>query len=295
MRTILATQLLFAAIWASPVSQALTRAWMDPPPVMRIECEEIKTGLYAPHAEFEATVAQMTAKWKLPWYSIALESETRPDQACYLIPFQSFADWQADERFLEENAGFNKEDAEFRRKDNEFVSRYHDVAIRYEEELSYRPVFDMVRMRYLVQFKIHVRPGRQKEFEEARKIYLAAHVKGNVDEHMIAYWALMGEPLDTYFVFLPMQLLAELDQSEAKHKGFAEAIRDNEKHMDELESVAVESSEIMVFDVNPRMSYVPVEWKKTDPAFWGPAASPGSGADAPPGKLHADKQRKRKN
>jgi hypothetical protein len=248
MRAIYPLSLLVGVVLAVPFSVgAQMKPWIDPPPVMRIECEEIKPGLYQPHVELEETAPPMAAKWKLPWYSIAIESETRPDEACYLIPFKSFADWQDDDRFLDENPGFNKEDAEWRQKENAFVSRYHDVAIMYEENLSYRPVFNMEKMRYVMVFKIRVRPGHDSDFQEARKIYLAAHAKAKVDEHMIVYWVLAGEPMDTYLVFLPMRSLAEIDESAAKHgKAYEDAIRDGDKRMRELESVAIESSEITI-------------------------------------------------
>jgi hypothetical protein len=110
---------------------------------------------------------------------------------------------------------------------------------------------------------------------------------------MIVYWVLAGEPMDTYLVFLPMRSLAEVDESAAKHgKAYEDAIRDGDKRMRELESVAIESSEITIYGVNPRTSYVPEEWKKMDPNFWG--ITQGSNGTATGGKAQVQPGREKK-
>jgi hypothetical protein len=45
---------------------------------------------------------------------------------------------------------------------------------------------------------------------------------------------------------------------------------DGMRQLSELIRASVESSTHQLFAFNPRMSYVPDEWIKADPAFWKP-------------------------
>ncbi len=42
------------------------------------------------------------------------------------------------------------------------------------------------------------------------------------------------------------------------------------KKLQELTAAAIEPPESNIYLINPRMSYVPEGWVKTDPSFWAP-------------------------
>jgi hypothetical protein len=80
-----------------------------------------------------------------------------------------------------------------------------------------------------------------------------------------------------FLVFIPMKSLAEMDTREADGKKFGAALGEvGMKKIAELEASCVSSSQTNLFQFNPKESYPPDEWVKSD-SFWKPrpvAAAP---------------------
>ena len=76
----------------------------------------------------------------------------------------------------------------------------------------------------------------------------------------------------TFLVLTARKTLAEVDRAfkEDDPQFVAAMGEDGMKKLDELIRASVASSEHQLYAFNPRMSYVPEEWVKSDPDFWKP-------------------------
>ena len=262
-----------------------------PPKVLKIEREWVKPGKYAAHEKVEAEFPKAAAHAKDQWNWLAMESETGPGQLWALIALDSFEDWQKSEDTLGSITTFNAAIEQLHDRDGDFLSRDDTLAAVYDESLSYRPLADWARMRFYLVTTFQIRPGHDPDFLEIDRLTREAHVKTNIDEHWVVYRIISGAPTGTYLVFAPMKAMKELDESDARHKPYLEALgEDGQKRLHELEAVAYERESEDVFAVNPKLSYVSKEWSAADPEFWHPrlaAAPPAPNAkkkSAPPDK-----------
>jgi len=103
----------------------------------------------------------------------------------------------------------------------------------------------------------------------------AAYEKGVPDSHWGMFEQMYGGDGGTFLVFTGRKSLSELDQKMGQEKQFADAMGEaGMKLLSELVAKSVESSQHQIFAFNPRMSYVPENWKKADPDFWMPKEMP---------------------
>jgi hypothetical protein len=150
------------------------------------------------------------------------------------------------------------------------------VLARYDEELSYRPNFNIGEYRYFMVDTVHVKPGHSEHFGNIRKMINAAHEKAGIDEHMIVYSALAGAPFGTYIVFQPVKSLKEFDgmtKTHGKGSAYQETIGDEgRKKLDEFNLNALNKYERNWVAFSPEMSYMPADVVATAPDFWTPKA-----------------------
>ncbi|MBI4469102.1 MAG: hypothetical protein HY650_07265 [Acidobacteria bacterium] len=144
-------------------------------------------------------------------------------------------------------------------------------------------IINIAQMRYFNITTIRVRPGHDAELAEARRIINAAHEKASMDEHWATFQVVSGAPSGTYYIFLPMKSMKELDTAEEIHgKGYEAALgEENQRRLRERAGSAVLSTESAVFSFSPAMSVLPEDMIASDPEFWRPkrrvAAKPASG------------------
>ena len=132
-------------------------------------------------------------------------------------------------------------------------------------------------MRYMQVDVMQVKPGHDADFRRAWRQIAEAHTKAGMDEHWATYEVDMGARDLTFFFFYPRRTLAEIDKSGAMH--VADAYRDavgeggrNEQR--ELLQDALESTQTLLFKLEPKMSVLPKDFTDDDPAFWTPPAAP---------------------
>jgi hypothetical protein len=144
-------------------------------------------------------------------------------------------------------------------------------------------------MRYFEISVFRVKPGHEKDWEEAVKLVTAAYEK-IPGVHWATFEAYYGAEGGTFLVFTPLKSLAEVDEELMQNKQFEAAMGEaGMKRLSELSAAAIKSSETNLFQFAPKMSYVSDEWIKADPEFWKPKAAMPEGAkkmEKKPAKKH---------
>jgi hypothetical protein len=247
-------------------------AAMGPPKVLQIGREQVKPGKNALHEKVEASWPLLFANAHWPTHWLGMTSLTGPNEAWFVVGFDSLAAWEKDNRDMEKTPALKTQSDQLSQKDGELLSGTNSIAAVYNEEFSYRPNVKLGEMRYFAVVTLHVRPGHDNDFTEARKLAKAAHEKANMDEHWAYYQVISGAPTGTYLIFAPMKSLKEADAYPSLHgKAYKDALgEEGQKKMRELESTAILSSETNLFEFKPKMSYVSKETAAADPAFWMP-------------------------
>jgi hypothetical protein len=120
----------------------------------------------------------------------------------------------------------------------------------------------------------NVRPGHEKEWNELVKLVKSGYEKAGIDAHWGTFNLIYGGVGGRYLVLSAHKTLAEVDKEFLNDKDFEKALgEDGLKQLDTLVAASIESSEHNLYQFNPRQSYVPEEWVKSDPTFWKPKAA----------------------
>lgn len=240
------------------------------PKVLLIDREMVKFGKDAGHEKNEAAFAKVSAANKLPSHYLAATTMSGPDEAWFLIGFDSFAEWQKSDEWGAQHK-FDELVAPIQEKDGDFISEGNQVVATYNEKWSYRPGMNVATMRYFEVETIHRRLGHDKDWEDLVTFYKATLEKANVDEHDIFFEARYGAPNGTTYIFSPRKSLDELDAAMSAGKAFDDALgSDGRKKLAELEEAAIASDSVTLIRFDNEMSYPPDEWVKIDPGFWKP-------------------------
>jgi hypothetical protein len=250
---------------------------MSPPKVLVIYREVEKPGKTFVHQKFEAGWPRAFAKANWPTRYLAASSLTGEPRALFLTGYDSMAAWQADNDAIEKNAALSAELAALSEKDGEFLSESRGGAFRFMPELSYNVEAPIKGTRYFMIYTVHVKPGHGDHFNEVRKIALAAHKKANLPDHFAVYQAVAGmQSSGLYLIFLPIKSLQEVDDFPNVHgKAYQDALgEDGRKALADFEAQGIESSELNLFALSPKMSYPPKPWIEADPEFWTPKPAP---------------------
>ncbi|HJV23336.1 MAG TPA: hypothetical protein VJ570_11600, partial [Holophagaceae bacterium] len=113
---------------------------MPPPPLLRIEREEVKAGHGAAHLKTEAAWTQAFAKAKSTDYYLGMSSMTGPSEAWFLIGYRSFADWEARQAEGDAWPAAAKEAVDrASAQDGEHLTGSRSILAAYRKDLSYGP------------------------------------------------------------------------------------------------------------------------------------------------------------
>jgi hypothetical protein len=253
-----------------------------PPPVLQIVREDIKTGMMEPHSREANGTVRIWAKAKSPHHRLALVPVAgNENEVTYLWPFDSMDAFGKAQQDLDKIAVTYKADFDRTRHTGEdYHSAQRDMVARLRPDLSYNGAADMAHSRFMRVETIRVRPGHVSEFEEARKIMSAAHVKAKVDENMNVYQVMGGAQAGTYIVLIPWKSLAEADgvQPPPHGKAYQDALGESgNKKIANLSSDSIVFNDVSIYAFNPQLSYVFKEWVDADPGYWTlkPISAPG--------------------
>ena len=265
-------RVLAAALLLSGVSLIQAQS-TEPPHLLRIFREDIKSGKGAAHQQVEAAYARAFAKSDYSKY-FALENLTGTNQAWFLESDESYeamdkaihvAETEPLKTTLER---LDAQDGELRTGERGMIAVYHP-------ELSYLPVpGNVAKARFFMINTVRVRPGRTADFAEMRKLVNAAFEKNESKQRRVVYAVNSGAPAGTYLILSAMDSLKTMDPRPSATPMVEAFGADNLARYNKLASEIVISTESTLFSINPKMSNPPKEWIAADPDFWAPKPKP---------------------
>jgi len=263
---------------------------MGPPKVLVVDREVVKPGKEAAHQGTEGAIPKALAKAKWGSHYIAANALSGEHRVVFLIGYDSFAAWEADNNAVAKNKPLSNELDSLNAKNGELLSGTSTLVMTLEPELSYNIDAPIPGIRYFDVSSVHLKPGHVDEYKELRKIVAAAHKTAAVKEHYAVYHLVAGGASGTYIIMIPMHSLAEEDQSDDAHgKAYKDAIgEENHKKMIDFGRDAVDTSESNLFAVDTGMSYPPEEWVTSDPEFWNPHTEAAPAKSKPAAKKKAN-------
>jgi hypothetical protein len=270
-----------AALAASPAFAQPAPAGNPLPKVLGIYREEVRPGRAPAHAANEAAWAAALAKGQAASHWLAMTSMAGPTEAWFLTAYDSWADVQKEQDALAANAAMAAEDDKYQALDGELLNRTSRIMAAFRPAISYQPEVNLPQMRYMAVDVVRVKPGKLREFFESWRATVDAHKTAKMDEHWAVYQVSAGQPDGTFFFMYAMKSLEELDKAGPMHSDapYRDAVGEAGRiRMNEMQTSAIDSSQRLVFALNPNMSLLEKAWAEADP-FWTPKPIP-----APPAK-----------
>ncbi len=273
-------------------SATTARAQMPPPTsqpnLLQIIREDVKVGHAADHVKVEAGWPAAYAHAKDPYTYIALASMTGPDEVWFVSPFESHAA-MADSQKREDEPGLAASLARLSKADAEHISGSQSILADARKDLSYGAYPETAKQRFYDITIFRVRPGHEREFEEAARAYGAATKRAAPNTSYRVYEVMAGMPSPTFLVFSSVTSYADYDKDMADGEAISKAMNEQERNtMQKFSAEGLINSETTRFRLDPTMSYVPNETRASDPAFWMPKAV----ANAAPAKPAAKPENK---
>ena len=117
----------------------------------------------------------------------------------------------------------------------------------------------------------NVRPGRERDFDDAAKAYVAARKRAGIKGGFRTYQVLAGMSAPSYLVISSSKDFAEMDNGAEEHsKTMASATDEEKAAISKGMKEAVLKEENNRYRVDPKQSYVSTETKDKAPDFWQP-------------------------
>jgi hypothetical protein len=244
---------------------------MGPPKVLQIIREEVKVGKGTAHTKFESNYVAAFQKAKWPTHYLTVAATTGPNEAWFLVGYDSFEAWEKDQQATDKNAALTSELDKLAEQDTAYINGARTVVAVFRPDLSYRPGVNIGEYRYFEIDTVRVRLGHGEDFNKVTKAQIEAHEKLNIDEHWAAYEVIEGAASGTIIFFSPMKSLKQEDVDHGKQ--VMEAMgEDNAKRFQQVGREGIISDESNIFAFSPKMSYVTDQTIAVDPSFWKPKA-----------------------
>jgi hypothetical protein len=228
----------------------------------------------ATHDKTEGAFVQAMTKAKWPTHYTALNSLSGKLRSLYFTQYESLEAWEKDSASVEKNSVLATELERASVADGELLESVDQGVFVFSDELSYHARADLSQQRFMEISAYNVRPGHEKEWNELVKLVKSGYEKAGIDAHWGTFNLIYGGVGGRYLVLSAHKTLAEVDKEFLNDKDFEKALgEDGLKQLDTLVAASIESSEHNLYQFNPRQSYVPEEWVKSDPTFWKPKAA----------------------
>jgi hypothetical protein len=235
------------------------------------------------HDKAESAFVAAMNKSKFPAHYIALNAMSGRSRSIYLTIYDSFAEWEKDNKIADMSAALSAELERASAADGELLEGAENAIYTTDSEMSYKSRTDLTNTRFLEMSVFHVRRGHREEWEKLAKMVKDAHEKAGTSAHWTMYEVAYGPNDGTYMALSGDNSMADIDTSYAENKKFMDALGpDGVKEFRTLYASAVESSSSQLFSVNPKQSYPKDEWVKGNPDFWKPKAAAAAPATAKP-------------
>jgi hypothetical protein len=270
-------------------AQAQSAPMMSPPKVLTITREFVKPGKGgAMHDKTESAFVQAFTHAKWPTHYLGMNSLSGKSRSLFFTGYDSFDAWEKDTKAVEKNAALAAALEHAYVADGDLLDTIDGGVFVYNQEYSLNPHPATAATRYFEVSVFRVKQGHHKEWDDGVKMVIAAYQKALPEVHWGCYEVAYGAPEGTYIFLTARKSASEIDNDFAHNKDFMAAMgEDGMKKLEELSAAAIESGESNLFELNPKMSYVPDEWIKADPDFWKPkpAAAPAMAPKKPAEKM----------
>jgi hypothetical protein len=259
-------------LWMTPaVLSAQAPVPTTQPAVLTIYREEVKFGHAAAHENVEAGWPAVYAKVKSPYAYIGVTSITGPSEAWFISPY---ADWKTySESYKADNTNpqLAPELARLSAADAEHVTTGRSIHLVGRPDLSAGTFPSIAKARFYEITTFRVRPGHERAFEEAAKVYAAAFKKAVPSGSYRIYQVVAGLPAPTFMVFSSSESLAAYDSGPSMDAALGKTFTTEDMAtLQKFSRESVINTETQRFAVNGRMSYVDDATAAVDPAFWRP-------------------------
>lgn len=265
------------------VAQAQTPA-PPPPNVIRIFEENVKVGKGAAHEKVEINWTKAFANAKWPGQTLAMKSIAGPPQAWFIEGHDSMASIEKLENDTNKMTTLTAQTDLLSAQDGELLTGVRTMIATYRADLSYIPAgsLPVPKMRYFDVEIFQTRPGHIGEFVESRQITKAAHEKAKMPDPAVYYAVVAGAPVGTFIRVRALQSLADEDRYDVAHsaKNYQDALGANATRLDSLASSSVVNTQHVIFQFDPKMSYMGKDFTSVDPDFWTPKPKPATPAAA---------------
>jgi hypothetical protein len=261
--------LLRTGLLVAGASLLLAQNAPQPPKVLLIVREDIKEGKGAVHEQSESRFMRAAAAAKFPANILGLNSITGTAQAWFLEAYDSFEAIEKSRAAMRnpELGGLDALDGEFRSGSSSWIAAYRpDLSFHGQQLMQTLP-----KMRYFNVITMRARPDHEQDFAELGKMAVAAFEQSMEEQPMATYQIVSGAPNGTYIFLEPCASLKTLDAApERAHNMFQAMGDDGVKRFTKMAGEAIAQTEMLLFAIDPRMSYVSPEIIAGDPAFWSP-------------------------
>lgn len=238
----------------------------------------------AAHDKTESAFITAMTRAKFPAYYVGMDSQSGESRALFLTRYASFGEWEKDNKIIDKTPTLAADLERASVADGELLDKVDSEVYTYDPDLSYHAHDDLENHRVYQISVFHVRPGHTSQWHEVVKMVKDAHDKAGTSAHWGMYEIAFGTDDGTFIAITGDPSMSAIDTGFAEDKKFRDAIGGDEgmNKLDELFGEAVVSSHSELFTVNPKQSYVPDAWVKSDPDFWKPKPASAMSAAAKP-------------
>lgn len=274
MRITITRMVSFLAITAPLLTPAVALSQMkagpmDPPPVLLIQREMVKTGMGPAHAKSEAAWAATFAKAKRPTNWLGMNAISGGPEAWFMSGYPSFAVMEKDNAEIAANATLEAESAKNALVDANYASDPSSLIAVNMAGLTAGPAVDLSKIRYFNIITVHARPGHDEDFTKVATMMRDAYAKAKLNQSWAVYRVLAGDRDGTFLVMVPLQSLATLDHGDSDDAMIGKAMgSDGMAALNKASADGIISSSTQIMQVSPKLSYVSAAFKAGDPSFW---------------------------
>jgi hypothetical protein len=271
MRKSLTSLTLLALVAGSAATTLAQNMPTTQPKFLHIFREQVKMGRAAEHSKWESGWPAAYEKVKSPTSYLGLVSVTGPSEAWYLIPFASQAAFGEMTTREAGDATLSAELDRLSRGDAEFVSDANALQAVARPDLSHGAFPDLSMMRFWEITTFRVKPGHDDDFAAAAKAWASASARSAPGASWRTYEVVAGAPGGTFLVFSSYGSFADFDKAMGEGESTWKGLTFEERSA--LQKYSADAALTTVtnrFRLDPAMSYVPMEARQKDPAFWMP-------------------------
>ena len=243
----------------------------DPPAVLRIQSEHIRASV--PLRDFEQVRAEYASALRgagIAPPSIALSSLSGTPELWRTEFHPSFAAMEDAINTMAQSATLQQIDAHAA----EFIDDRHTFIAVYREGLSLQTQQAMAvlpKAHYLMVRRVEIQTGREREFAQSFRTFLAASDRAGLDQPVLAYQISFGGSRSTYLFLQPLRSLATMDTMMPDTSKTYESLgAESASKLHSVMTDTVVSDERLLFRVTPALSVPPPEFVNVDHDFWAP-------------------------